>query len=69
MKPVKPKKPCDYREYRDRLPCLAPGEDRCFGALCWDQSRKSHQTRVRDMRECPWLDRVRAFWARKGYGK
>jgi hypothetical protein len=61
-------KPCDTKEYRDRLPCLAPGEGLCFGAQCWGRQCGVKPGKIRYMAECPWIEQVRAYWRRKGYG-
>lgn len=61
-------KPCDTKEYRARLPCLAPGDDLCFGRVCWDRKRGAAPGKVRYMGECPWIEQVREYWRRKGFG-
>ncbi len=66
---IKPAKPCDKKELRKRLPCLAPGEGECFGDSCWDKKRDCKPGQIRNMSVCPWIEEVRAYWKRKGYGK
>jgi hypothetical protein len=62
-------KPCDTKEFRDRLPCLAPGDDLCFGRVCWERKRGTEPGKVRYMAECPRVEQVRGYWRRKWYGK
>lgn len=61
-------KPCDTKECHARLPCLAPGEGLCFGRVCWERKRGDNPGKVRYMAECPWIERVREYWRKKGFG-
>jgi len=31
-------KPCDTKEYRDKLPCLSPDGKTCYGRQYWDRA-------------------------------
>jgi len=62
------RKPCEIKEYRDRLPCLAPGDNLCYGAVCWERKRGTKPGKVKYMGQCPWIERVREYWREKGHG-
>jgi hypothetical protein len=62
-------KPCDTKEYRDRLPCLALDGKTCYGRQYWDRARGLDPKQISHMAECPWIEKVREYWRRKGYGK
>lgn len=64
----KPSKPCDVKDRWPKLPCIAPGGELCYGRLCWDKKRDQRPRPIRYMTEgCPWIERVREHWRRKGY--
>jgi len=62
-------KPCDTKEYRDKLPCLSPDGKTCYGRQYWDRARGLDPKAIRHMGACPWIEQVREYWRKKGYGK
>lgn len=62
-------KPCDVESRWLKLPCLSPDGKTCYGRQYWDKARGLDPKSLRYMGECPWIERVRAYWREKGYGK
>lgn len=62
-------KPCDVKDRRTKLPCVSPVGELCYGRQYWDKARGVQPKQLRYMGDCPWIEQVREYWKRKGYGK
>jgi hypothetical protein len=61
-------KPCDTQKYQKFLPCVDRRTGVCVGAMCWTRT-KAKSEKLSHLSSCPWIEHVRDYWAKRGYGR